>query len=90
MLVETSAFVSKFRSKIGLYFTVVLILEQYISYRLPHVCHTQVLLAACEDQNVDGFAEAVRDYDSISRLDGWYTTMMLRIKKAIDGEPDLR
>ena len=50
----------------------------------------QVLLGACEDQNVDGFTEAVRDYDSISRLDGWYTTMMLRIKKTIDGEPDLR
>ncbi|KAI0219038.1 Alpha-soluble NSF attachment protein, partial [Lamellibrachia satsuma] len=50
----------------------------------------KVLLGACEDQNVDGFTEAVRDYDSISRLDGWYTTMMLRIKKTIDGEPDLR
>jgi len=35
-----------------------------------------------EEQNVDGFTEAVKDYDSISRLDQWYTTILLRIKKS--------
>uniref|UniRef100_A0A2P2I5H3 Alpha-soluble NSF attachment protein-like n=1 Tax=Hirondellea gigas TaxID=1518452 RepID=A0A2P2I5H3_9CRUS len=36
-----------------------------------------------EESNVDGFTESVKDYDSISRLDQWYTTILLRIKKTI-------
>lgn len=33
----------------------------------------------------------VKEYDSISRLDQWLTTMLLRIKKTIQGdEEDLR
>lgn len=43
-----------------------------------------------EEQNVDAFTEAVKDYDSISRLDQWYTTILLRIKKQVDDNPDLR
>lgn len=43
-----------------------------------------------EEQNVDEFTEAVKDYDSISRLDQWYTTILLRIKKQVDDNPDLR
>ncbi|KAM7349080.1 alpha-soluble NSF attachment protein-like isoform 1-T1 [Cochliomyia hominivorax] len=43
-----------------------------------------------EDQNIDGFTETVKNYDSISRLDQWYTTILLRIKKAADEDPDLR
>ncbi|CAH1792479.1 unnamed protein product [Owenia fusiformis] len=50
----------------------------------------QTLLAACEDENVDAFTDAVKEYDSISRLDQWLTTMLLRIKKTIEGEGDLR
>lgn len=42
-----------------------------------------------EEQNSDGFTEAVKDYDSISRLDQWYTTMLLRIKKQVNEVPDL-
>ncbi|XP_071791391.1 alpha-soluble NSF attachment protein-like [Asterias amurensis] len=48
------------------------------------------LLDAIEDQNVDNYTEAVKDYDSISRLDQWLTTIMLRIKKSINEDPDLR
>ncbi|ELT94827.1 hypothetical protein CAPTEDRAFT_226902 [Capitella teleta] len=48
------------------------------------------LLDAMEEANVDAFSEATREYDSISRLDQWYTTILLRVKKSIDGEPDLR
>ncbi|XP_062919568.1 N-ethylmaleimide-sensitive factor attachment protein, alpha b isoform X2 [Mobula hypostoma] len=49
------------------------------------------LLDAFEDQNVDGYTDAVKEYDSISRLDQWLTTMLLRIKKAIQAEEsDLR
>lgn len=43
-----------------------------------------------EEQNIEGFTDAVKDYDSISRLDQWYTTMLLRIKKQHNDNPDLR
>ncbi|XP_029414104.1 alpha-soluble NSF attachment protein isoform X3 [Nannospalax galili] len=49
------------------------------------------LLDAHEEQNVDSYTEVVKEYDSISRLDQWLTTMLLRIKKTIQGdEEDLR
>ncbi|XP_068848116.1 alpha-soluble NSF attachment protein isoform X2 [Capricornis sumatraensis] len=49
------------------------------------------LLEAHEEQNVDSYTEAVKEYDSISRLDQWLTTMLLRVKKTIQGdEEDLR
>uniref|UniRef100_A0A8C8K3V7 Alpha-soluble NSF attachment protein n=1 Tax=Oncorhynchus tshawytscha TaxID=74940 RepID=A0A8C8K3V7_ONCTS len=49
------------------------------------------LLDAYEEQDVDAFTDAVKDFDSISRLDQWNTTMLLRIKKQIqDEESDLR
>ncbi|XP_072031499.1 alpha-soluble NSF attachment protein-like [Amphiura filiformis] len=48
------------------------------------------LSEAAEDQNVDAYTDAVKDYDSISRLDQWLTTILLRIKKAVGGDPDLR
>lgn len=36
-------------------------------------------------------ASQVKEYDAISRLDQWLTTMLLRIKKTIQGdEEDLR
>ncbi|PNF40615.1 Alpha-soluble NSF attachment protein [Cryptotermes secundus] len=49
----------------------------------------RVLIDHMEEQNVDGFTEAVKDYDSISRLDQWYTTILLRIKKRVEDNPDL-
>nr|DBA20657.1 TPA: hypothetical protein GDO54_017417 [Pyxicephalus adspersus] len=49
------------------------------------------LLEAHEEQNVDNYTDAVKEYDSISRLDQWMTTMLLRIKKTVKGEEeDLR
>ncbi|MGH0169611.1 UNVERIFIED_CONTAM: hypothetical protein FKN15_056645 [Acipenser sinensis] len=49
------------------------------------------LLDAHEEQNVDAYTESVKEYDTISRLDQWLTTMLLRIKKTIQGEEsDLR
>jgi len=50
------------------------------------------ILTAKEEENIDGYTEAVRDYDSISRLDQWYTTILLRVKNKFTengGEPDL-
>lgn len=51
---------------------------------------SQVLIEKLEEQDVDGFTEAVKEYDSISRLDQWYTTILLRVKKSIQETPDLR
>ncbi|XP_066064516.1 alpha-soluble NSF attachment protein-like isoform X1 [Chamaea fasciata] len=49
------------------------------------------LLEAHEEQNVDAFTDAVKDFDSISRLDQWLTSLLLRIKRSIPGEEqDLR
>ncbi|XP_070576712.1 alpha-soluble NSF attachment protein-like [Ptychodera flava] len=50
----------------------------------------KTLLAAAEEQNIDAYTDAVKDYDSITRLDQWLTTILLRIKKGISGDPDLR
>lgn len=50
----------------------------------------QTLIEHMEEQNVDAFTEAVKNYDSISRLDQWYTMMLLRIKKQLNDNPDLR
>ncbi|XP_054979880.1 alpha-soluble NSF attachment protein-like [Sorex araneus] len=52
---------------------------------------TKKLLEAHEEQNVDSYTEAVKEYDSITQLDQWLTTMLLRIKKTIQGDDeDLR
>lgn len=51
---------------------------------------TQTLCEHLEEQNIEGFTDAVKDYDSISRLDQWYTTMLLRIKRQHNEDPDLR
>lgn len=48
------------------------------------------LMQHLEEQNVDGFTDAVKEYDSISRLDQWYTTILLRIKKQVADQTDLR
>lgn len=50
----------------------------------------KTLIEHIEEQNVDGYTDAVKDYDSISRLDQWYTTILLRIKKQLNESPDLR
>jgi len=39
-----------------------------------------------EEQDTDAFTEVVRKYDQISRLESWYTTLLLRVKKAIADE----
>ncbi|XP_074471531.1 N-ethylmaleimide-sensitive factor attachment protein, beta b [Sebastes fasciatus] len=49
------------------------------------------LLDAHEEQNCEAFTEAVKDFDAISRLDQWHTSLLLRIKKTIQGdEGDLK
>ncbi|KAL3290369.1 hypothetical protein HHI36_023711 [Cryptolaemus montrouzieri] len=50
----------------------------------------KVLIEHMEEQNIEGFTDAVKEYDSVSRLDQWYTTILLRIKKQLNESPDLR
>lgn len=50
----------------------------------------KTLIEHLEEQNLEGYTEAVKEYDSISRLDSWYTTILLRIKKQVNDNPDLR
>ncbi|XP_064624074.1 alpha-soluble NSF attachment protein-like [Lineus longissimus] len=47
----------------------------------------KTLMEALKEEDVDTFTDAVKDYDSISRLDQWTTTMLLRVKKTM-GEDD--
>ncbi|OQR75085.1 soluble NSF attachment protein-like [Tropilaelaps mercedesae] len=47
------------------------------------------LVKAVEDEDIDAFTAAVTEYDSISRLDKWYTSILLHIKRGLQSEPDL-
>lgn len=49
----------------------------------------KTLIEKLDEQDVDGFTDAVKEYDSISRLDSWYTNILLRIKKGMQENPDL-
>lgn len=49
----------------------------------------KTLIENIEEENVDGFTDAVKEYDSISRLDEWHTTLLLRVKRQLNGNPDL-
>lgn len=64
--------------------------DMYPAFQDTRECKLlQNLLAAQEEQNAEAFTEAVKEYDSISRLDQWLTTILLRIKKGMNEEPDL-
>ena len=41
------------------------------------------LLVQCEAFDVDAFTQVVFEYDSISKLDPWKTTLLLKIKNVI-------
>jgi len=42
-----------------------------------------------ENEDVEAFTEVVKQYDSISRLDSWHTTLLLRVKNQL-GDSDIR
>ena len=66
------------------YWVVVIAIIIYSYYHLHGpTCPLQALIAAVEEQNADSFTEAVKEYDSISRLDPWCTMILLRIKRSI-------
>ena len=57
---------------------------------MPNQLSLQALIEKCEEQDVDGFTEEVKRYDQISRLDSWYTSRLLAIKKQLNDGDDLR
>lgn len=64
--------------------------DMYPAFQDTRECKLlRTLLEAKEEENVESFTEAVKEYDSISRLDQWLTTILLRIKKGMNEEPDL-
>uniref|UniRef100_A0A1I7ZIQ1 Alpha-soluble NSF attachment protein n=1 Tax=Steinernema glaseri TaxID=37863 RepID=A0A1I7ZIQ1_9BILA len=48
------------------------------------------IISAMEDQDEDRFTEAVKNYDRISRLDDWHTNLLVRVKRSIDEDEDLK
>jgi len=43
------------------------------------------LVAACEEGDEERFTQVVGEYDAMSRLDPWKTTMLLRVKRKLQG-----
>jgi len=47
------------------------------------------IINACKSYDVEAFTTAVVEYDSISKLDSWKTTILLKVKKSIKEEEQL-
>lgn len=65
--------------------------EQYPAFADSR--EAKLIKSLCEtidEQDVDAYTEEVKKYDSISRLDAWYTTLLLRVKKTLGSGDDLR
>jgi len=61
--------------------------EMYPAFQDSRECKLiKTICGHLEEENVDGFTEAVTDYDSISRFDQWTTMMLNRVKKTIEGD----
>lgn len=64
--------------------------DMYPAFQDSRECKfVKKLVGFVQEGNADGFTDAVKEYDSISRLDQWYTTIMLRIKKSMNDKPKL-
>lgn len=50
------------------------------------LAYLQDLINAYEAYDVDAFTQAIVEFDSISKLDQWKTTILLRIKNHIKNE----
>jgi len=66
-------------------------LEQYqdldSSFSSQRECKfLEQLIAAAEKYDTEAFTQAVVEYDQISKLDQWKTTILLRIKNSLKGE----
>lgn len=48
------------------------------------------LLQKIEDEDLEGYRRAIQQYESITRFEHWYSTLLERIKDKFSGEPDLK
>ena len=64
-----------------------LIFENFLFHFLLEIL--KALISCTEEHDVDAFTGEVKKYDTISRLDAWHTTLLLRIKKHITSDEDL-
>eukprot|EP00270_Netrium_digitus_P001904 TRINITY_DN12107_c0_g1_i1.p1 TRINITY_DN12107_c0_g1~~TRINITY_DN12107_c0_g1_i1.p1 ORF type:complete len:291 (-),score=84.92 TRINITY_DN12107_c0_g1_i1:203-1075(-) len=46
------------------------------------------LAAAVDESDVDAFTDAIKEFDSMTRLDGWKTSLLLRVKKGMEAEDE--
>jgi len=46
------------------------------------------ILGSFQENDIDQFTQAVAEYDAISKLDNWTTTILLRIKTALKAQDD--
>jgi alpha-soluble NSF attachment protein len=44
------------------------------------------LLEALENESAEEFSQALADFDKMTKLDEWKTSLLLRVKKSIDVE----
>ena len=60
------------------------------TFPLPFSCNPrQSLVHHLEEEDIEAFTNEVKTYDQMSRLDQWFTTILLRIKKQIPDEGEL-
>lgn len=62
------------------------ILPSFQDSREFKLCHQ--LVKAMDEGKVDEFTQAITEYDQITRLNDYTTSLLLRAKKQIDGEDD--
>jgi alpha-soluble NSF attachment protein len=64
--------------------------DMYPAWQDSRECKfVKTLTQTIEDEDIDAFTEAVQEFDSISRMEQWYTTLLLRVKKGISSEGEL-
>lgn len=64
--------------------------EQFPAFGDSRECKlVKNLIKHLEDEDVDAFTGEVKNFDQISRLDQWYTTILLRIKKQMPDDNEL-
>jgi len=49
----------------------------------------KVLIDAVEDGDQEAFTAAVVEFNQVTQLDNWKTSILLKIKRGIQDEPDL-
>lgn len=50
----------------------------------------KALCKTIDENDVDGFTQEVKNYDEISRLDNWCTSLLLKVKRGMNDEDDLK